>query len=237
MANNAKPVNVALYFESFCPGCQQFILTELYPSVQSIGSIMNVTLVPYGNAHTTGTQVKCQHGESECEGNMWENCAISLYPDFDKYFPFIHCMEKAASKMLKEVSSCARKTGLEYAKLETCYENDGNSLLIEAGERTPSHNYVPWVTIEGEHSTSAENNLAKTVCDLYEGDKPSGCSALLAIAMMTENQGVETCPNNEKQCDYAPGKFECCLPGEGCIPNVGCRCLNEEIFTQLTKQD
>ena len=35
----------------------------------------------------------------------------------------------------------------------------------------------------------------------------------------------ETCPNNQTVCDYAPKKFECCLKGENCIPNVGCRCL------------
>lgn len=33
-----------------------------------------------------------------------------------------------------------------------------------------------------------------------------------------------TCPSGEDTCQYLPGKFECCLPGEGCIPNVGCRC-------------
>jgi len=32
------------------------------------------------------------------------------------------------------------------------------------------------------------------------------------------------CPPTEPECDYAPGKFECCYPGELCIPNVGCRC-------------
>eukprot|EP00128_Syssomonas_multiformis_P010911 Colp12_sorted_trinity150504_noHs@5050 len=34
----------------------------------------------------------------------------------------------------------------------------------------------------------------------------------------------ETCPANTVQCEYLPGKTECCTPGEYCIPNVGCRC-------------
>jgi protein-disulfide isomerase len=33
-----------------------------------------------------------------------------------------------------------------------------------------------------------------------------------------------TCPPEKPKCEYLPGKFECCLSGEGCIPNVGCRC-------------
>lgn len=32
------------------------------------------------------------------------------------------------------------------------------------------------------------------------------------------------CPKGTTKCDYLPGKFECCTKGEGCIPNVGCRC-------------
>jgi len=34
------------------------------------------------------------------------------------------------------------------------------------------------------------------------------------------------CKPNEKLCNYAPNKYECCTPSEGCIPNVGCRCTN-----------
>jgi hypothetical protein len=33
-----------------------------------------------------------------------------------------------------------------------------------------------------------------------------------------------SCPAGEPQCNYLPGKFECCKAGEQCIPNVGCRC-------------
>ncbi|XP_038073983.1 uncharacterized protein LOC119742039 [Patiria miniata] len=34
----------------------------------------------------------------------------------------------------------------------------------------------------------------------------------------------KTCPAGEAECKYLPGKMECCLNGEFCIPNVGCRC-------------
>jgi len=32
------------------------------------------------------------------------------------------------------------------------------------------------------------------------------------------------CPSGEVPCTYKPGKTVCCLKGENCIPNVGCRC-------------
>jgi len=34
-----------------------------------------------------------------------------------------------------------------------------------------------------------------------------------------------SCPSGQTYCQYTPTKYECCLPGENCIPNVGCRCL------------
>jgi len=36
-----------------------------------------------------------------------------------------------------------------------------------------------------------------------------------------------SCPDGESVCNYAPDKMECCLAGENCIPNVGCRCVNK----------
>ena len=37
----------------------------------------------------------------------------------------------------------------------------------------------------------------------------------------------ETCAANTTVCDYEPKKYECCLKGEYCIPNVGCTCVEE----------
>jgi len=36
-----------------------------------------------------------------------------------------------------------------------------------------------------------------------------------------------SCPSGEDFCQYAPDKSECCLAGENCIPNVGCRCMTD----------
>jgi hypothetical protein len=40
-------------------------------------------------------------------------------------------------------------------------------------------------------------------------------------------QQNNSCPSGETFCQYTPDKFECCLAGENCIPNVGCRCLKD----------
>ena len=51
-------------------------------------------------------------------------------------------------------------------------------------------------------------------------------SASLLQATQAAAQLNSTCPPNTTECDYAPHEMECCKPGEGCIPNVGCRCLS-----------
>jgi len=61
-----------------------------------VGSIMNVTLVPFGNSKFNGTELECQHGKDECTANSWEQCAITLYPQFSTHWPFYLCVETAA---------------------------------------------------------------------------------------------------------------------------------------------
>ena len=51
---SAEPVNFTLYFESLCPDCQRFFIKQLYHTYMALGEdVMNLTLVPYGNARVS----------------------------------------------------------------------------------------------------------------------------------------------------------------------------------------
>ena len=69
-------VDVALYYETLCPYCKQFITGQLVRAYVTIPDIINITIVPYGNAHETYDsstqtyQFTCQHGPEECVGNL-----------------------------------------------------------------------------------------------------------------------------------------------------------------------
>ena len=200
-AQQANPVNVTLYYESLCGGCQYFIQHQYYPAFQNISSIMNVGLVPYGNAEEKKKDGKwvftCQHGKEECIGNLIETCAIHLYPNVNDYFPFIHCIETSGKIPRKAAPSCAQKFKLDYSKIESCANGDlGNNLEHEMALKTealdPDHTYVPWITINGVHTeklqNQAEDNLIKLICKTYEGSpKPQACQE-------DQNQGfVQRC--------------------------------------------
>jgi len=182
----ADPVEVGLYYESLCPGCRGFFVEMLFPTWILLRDIMSVKLVPYGNAQEKPDGDKyvfeCQHGEEECLGNMIETCLMNL----TQYSPMvINCMESSAD-VIKSAKTCAElfNPELNWDTVMSCVKGDlGNQLMHQNALATeslkPAHQYVPWVTINGEHTDDLEkkamSSLFSLVCSLYKGTKPEAC--------------------------------------------------------------
>ncbi|XP_041360999.1 gamma-interferon-inducible lysosomal thiol reductase-like [Gigantopelta aegis] len=185
----APPVNFTLYYESLCPDCKHFMTTMLYRVFQQIGHIMNLSLVPYGNARETKEgnhwKFECQHGKQECVGNVIETCAIRLVNNIPKVFGFIHCMEKSIKLPLHAAKQCAKMyPNIPLNKVLLCANGtQGNEwehqMALQTQALQPPHQYVPWVTLNGIHTeeiqNEAEKDLLKLICDTYTGTKPSAC--------------------------------------------------------------
>lgn len=161
----------------------------LKEAVDAVGEIMNVTLVPFGNARYISGELQCQHGEDECKANSWEQCAISLYPAFAQHWPFYLCIEEtekgcgegAGPCVLSHTQSCAESAGLDYASLSACVNSPTESKALQEKfyKLTPSnHQYVPWVLVDGVLAEDSDNLLSE-VCKAYKGKKPAGCPKAL----------------------------------------------------------
>uniref|UniRef100_A0AAQ4PM56 Gamma-interferon-inducible lysosomal thiol reductase n=1 Tax=Gasterosteus aculeatus aculeatus TaxID=481459 RepID=A0AAQ4PM56_GASAC len=154
-------VEVALYFESLCPGCRMAFTETLYPTWVLLSDIMSLTLVPYGNAQT---------------------CLLNM-TDAAKHI--IYCME-SSSDVIKAAQSCAQlySPDLSWDSVTSCVKGDvGNQLMHQNALKTkalqPPHQYVPWVTINGEHTEELQdkalNSLFTLVCSMYKGPKIPAC--------------------------------------------------------------
>lgn len=186
-ALGTQKVHFAVYYESLCPDCKQFFMYQIFPTFSKIGEIMDVTLVPYGNAqeHKYGDKwvFYCQHGSAECTGNMIQACAISITQDPKVYIPFVHChLYYGPSEV--NAKYCTSLHNIDYSHIQTCFRSSqGNALMhamaLQTTALNPPHQYVPWVTLNGKHTSEiqarAQTNLLQLVCDTYPGPKPNGC--------------------------------------------------------------
>ncbi|XP_064604661.1 gamma-interferon-inducible lysosomal thiol reductase-like [Liolophura sinensis] len=186
---NPGPVNFTLYYESLCPDCQRFFREQMFKAYKTVGQIMNITLVPYGNANEQkdGSKWKfqCQHGPQECRGNLIETCTIFNEKKVQNYLPFIHCMEVSGVMPDEAAEKCAKQFPVDLDSILKCANGSkGNALehhmALQTDALKPPHQYVPWVTINGVHTEKmekeAERDLVSLICDTYQGVKPSACS-------------------------------------------------------------
>jgi len=56
------------------------------------------------------------------------------------------------------------------------------------------------------------------------GKCPVSVQKMRALLPLRDTHTPNDCPPGQFPCTYKAGKTQCCLNGEHCIPNVGCRC-------------
>lgn len=182
----AKPVNMTVYYETLCPGCNYFIhdtLSPLWPKIKDL-NLMTVTLLPFGNAQEKkiGFDWKfyCQHGANECQGNIVETCIIHYHPDTSKQLEIVDCFNFNFIQSLGEdwktsLKNCS-STGVDVDKITTCATgNEGNALEHDVASKTGPHKYTPYVMLNGVPNDRAIDRLLEEVCRIYSGPLPDIC--------------------------------------------------------------
>jgi len=149
-----------------------------------VGQIVNLTVLPYGNAHETQNpdgswSFTCQHGKDECAANLLETCAIYTYTNQNEWFPYFVCIE-GDDDPARAGQRCAQQTSLDWSKINNCVTSSiGNQAQHQVAVATDAldHEYTPWVVLNGKHIPDEQTpGLLTLVCNAYTGPKPSGCS-------------------------------------------------------------
>mmetsp|Transcript_35827 Transcript_35827/g.93385 ORF Transcript_35827/g.93385 Transcript_35827/m.93385 type:complete len:206 (-) Transcript_35827:204-821(-) len=179
----ADKVAVNLYFESYCPGCRDFITSELPSAIASVGDIMTVSFFPYGNAKEQDGQIVCQHGADECTGNIVESCMLTHIPDFTEHFAVLKCMEEIG-EAATDFAQCAKQNSISadvVSAINKCASGSEGKDIEQAMKKAtdalqPAHQFVPWVTVNGQALGQDLDQLVQYVCKAYTGTKPSACN-------------------------------------------------------------
>lgn len=195
-ASESRKVSLELYYESLCPYSANFIVNYLVKLFEDdLISIVDLNLVPWGNAKIKGNNntVVCQHGPYECLLNTVEACAIDIWPELSKHFPFIYCIENLVyERKYLQWESCFEKLDLDPQPVTDCYTSDyGKELELQYAAETdalqPPHKYVPWVVVDGQPIYEDYENFLSYICKAYKGTAAqTACSKLSPDTLKTE---------------------------------------------------
>lgn len=138
-----KKVVLTVYYGSQCGDSAQFFRHQLGPTKKRLKHLLEINFVPFGKAkmERNGKFLKfeCQHGQQECEGNMWHVCAVEhLKEDLDAQFNFTECMLHDMSRgTLKEVATKCSVSTKVFGAISSCVTgSQGKELLEKAGNAT-----------------------------------------------------------------------------------------------------
>eukprot|EP00747_Dinoflagellata_sp_TGD_P040565 gnl/TRDRNA2_/TRDRNA2_140935_c0_seq2.p1 gnl/TRDRNA2_/TRDRNA2_140935_c0~~gnl/TRDRNA2_/TRDRNA2_140935_c0_seq2.p1 ORF type:complete len:290 (-),score=17.57 gnl/TRDRNA2_/TRDRNA2_140935_c0_seq2:43-831(-) len=220
-------VKLTLAYETYCPDSQAFILGDLRQvwNTEGFPEILDIDMLPYGNAEGTGLKTICQHGSQECKTNMVHDCAIKHMTTPIKFIlcaqQYTKNMWRPLEEMLENImAACAKWQEREKVTvmMQCCFQSDNKD--VEQRTSALNHHYVPWVLLNGKHSLAAERYLRAAICSAYKElncgtlgieacrrKAPAACSTLsIDIVRKTANTTRPgACPRFEYGLPYEPG--------------------------------
>ncbi|XP_063821053.1 gamma-interferon-inducible lysosomal thiol reductase-like [Ostrinia nubilalis] len=175
-------VQVVLLYETLCPACRQFDTSDFKLLIQELDLYVDIHTYPYGNAHekviNNETVTVCQHGPTECYGNMLHGCALNLLSNTTKAQLFNSCtMESqyADASFDDAAYQCGSKMYIAADKIMECAKSDQAKLILSAygkKSRKYTYDYVPFVVINGKEWTNHDQDLIKVVCAEFKNPPP-----------------------------------------------------------------
>uniref|UniRef100_A0A7S2JEU8 Gamma-interferon-inducible lysosomal thiol reductase n=1 Tax=Alexandrium andersonii TaxID=327968 RepID=A0A7S2JEU8_9DINO len=224
ISQHAGTVQLDLFYESMCPYCHMFIndtLKDLWQDTE-MRALVDLRLHPAGNLQALDARsvskgyffwhperksdkyiYLCQHGESECLGNLIHMCAKKVL-SADTHMSLLFCMAKNTESVPEKSSfACMQELSIEPTPVKDCVfspsANEEMMDIVQAdAELDPPRKYVPWVVVNGKHIEieHGKAELRQAICDALaaKGDSPAACknkpsTALASLARLEGGEG------------------------------------------------
>lgn len=196
-----------IHYETLCPYCTQLISESLKTiwKDEEFRERIDVALFPAGNMNAIpaaevsegykffhadlvekdlGYVFQCQHGETECFGNMVQACIMKVESEPKDYLPILFCMEAGAGEgdsLEKVAFECMKEQDIDVDEVLHCTQTaEANEMMFQISNYSnsldPQRQYVPWVTIDGQHAAEAdEGDLLGPLCRALTAPLPAAC--------------------------------------------------------------
>jgi interferon gamma-inducible protein 30 len=201
--NNNLPV-IDVFVESLCPDCMDFIGGSFKRFQEAVDheELAVVNIYPYGNAHETwdGSAWKfdCQHGANECYGNTIEACALEHLPREEGH-NFLICLEgnirRLSKNFDKALEYCVSEQNVRKTISVCAKGTEGNNLMHIVAQKTPYHNYVPWIHFNGVHDVNIENQILSYMLEFLRGQYEDATTSDAAFLETSASNKNKTCYN------------------------------------------
>ncbi|XP_050668480.1 GILT-like protein 1 [Leptidea sinapis] len=174
---------VTVYYESECPDSRSFVINQLRPAIHLLHSYVKLHLIPFGKSRSINygdDGFECQHGSSECLGNIVQDCALDLMrkESDKKKVEYVACEMETRAGASGDLN-CVEKSKLPPKTVEDCVlTGKGVDLQLHSEYHTSlvSPSFVPTVTIGGEFDQTIQDNaqvdLIGTLCSVLTEAPP-----------------------------------------------------------------
>ncbi|KAL4711099.1 hypothetical protein ACJJTC_009470 [Scirpophaga incertulas] len=170
---------ISVYYESRCPDSRHFVLRQLKPAMDLLSSHIMLRLVPFGKSKSMDNGYggfECQHGPSECLGNMVQSCTLDLMQsrtDIERV-NYVACEMKRYAATNGDFS-CVEKANVSPSKVNACIASGrGTQLQLDAEFYTKlvHPKFIPTITIDGifnqKTQDEAQVDLIGTLCAMLK---------------------------------------------------------------------
>ncbi|XP_047997845.1 GILT-like protein 1 [Leguminivora glycinivorella] len=182
-----EKVLLSVYYESQCVDSKVFILKQLRPALQLLNKHIKLQLIPFGKSRSINygeDGFECQHGPSECLGNIVQDCALNQM----QHQSNLEQLAYVACEMETEAGSrgsfeCVQKAGLRTELVDKCLNTrQGTGLQLDSEYMTllMRPKFIPTVAVNLLFDQHVQDNalidLTDTLCAEPLLEKTAACA-------------------------------------------------------------